>query len=97
MDLTYEHFADLIGERFHAVGADGIELELDLADAEQRAANPSATQGFSLVFRGDKLLEQQTFQVDHPRLGSHHIFLVPLAATEEGATYEAVFSRPSTP
>ncbi len=97
MDLAFERFTELIGERFHALAADGTDLELDLEAAEERAANPGATQGFSLLFRGDKLLEQQTFQVDHPSLGSHHVFLVPIAAADGGATYEAVFSRPATP
>lgn len=91
MDLTYEHFADRVGERFSATAQDGTSLDLELRAVEERAANPNASQGFSLVFggAGQEVLDQQTFEVAHPELGTHPIFLVPIAP----GSYEAVFTR----
>jgi hypothetical protein len=35
-------------------------------------------------------LEQQIFALEHPELGQFDLFLVPIAQTEDGITYEAV-------
>lgn len=49
---------------------------------------------FTLTFRGpaDPPLPQATYQLDHESLGSHGIFLVPIARGEDGSSYEAVFA-----
>ncbi len=95
MDLTFEHFKDRIGERFSATSQDGAGLELTLSEAKERAASPNASQGFSLLFRSaeQEPLDQQIFDVDHPELGHHTIFMVPIAAGADGVSYEAVFTR----
>lgn len=95
MELTLEHFRDRIGDRFTATPQHGEPLDLELTEVEERAANPSASQGFSLVFRarGHEVLDQQTFEIGHDDLGTHPIFLVPIGVNDDGVTYEAVFSR----
>ncbi len=95
MDPTFEHFRDRIGEQFTATSQDGDSLALQLTAAEERPANPDASQGFSLLFRaaGHEVLDQQIFDVDHPDLGLQTIFMVPIATSDDGVTYEAVFTR----
>ena len=92
--LGLEHFAPLLGERFelrHAGGALSAELmgarALGASGAAQRAP-------FSLLFKAPPgtSLPQQIFSVAHSRLAAADIFLVPVAAGDDGVTYEAVFS-----
>lgn len=49
---------------------------------------------FSLLFRCPQefYFEQQMVELEHPDLGSLHLFLVPLGPDDEGQRYEAVFS-----
>ncbi len=95
MELAFEHFEARIGEHFTAVAGDGARIDLELAEAVERAANPNASQGFSLLFRtaDRELRRQQIFEVDHPDLGACPMFLVPIAQDDDGVSYEAVFSR----
>lgn len=48
---------------------------------------------FSVTFAGplDPQLEQGTYAVEHARLGSLLLFLVPIAREADGMRYEAVF------
>ncbi len=95
MDLTFDHFKDRLGEHFTATTQDGVSFDLKLTAAEERAANPDASQGFSLLFRSaeQQPMDQQIFDVNHPELGLQTIFMVPIAAGGDGVTYEAVFTR----
>lgn len=95
MELIFEHFRDRVGRRFPATAADGTSLDLELTEASERAANPNASQGFALLFRagGQEVVDQQTFDVELAELGTHPIFLVPIAVNDDGVSYEAVFSR----
>ena len=49
---------------------------------------------FSVILRGPREagLQQQTYAVEHPRLGVIELFLVPLGPDAEGARYEATFN-----
>jgi hypothetical protein len=52
---------------------------------------------FSLLFRGplSRPLEQNTYTLDHSRLGSLPIFIVPVGCrNKRGKFYEAIFDRP---
>jgi hypothetical protein len=48
---------------------------------------------FSLLFRGDPGLglPQRIYRIEHERLGTHDIFIVPLQPDAEGSQFEAVF------
>jgi hypothetical protein len=48
---------------------------------------------FSLPFRGPRRpsLLQGVYPLDHPQVGAHEIFIVPVRADAQGLYYEAVF------
>ncbi len=50
---------------------------------------------FSLLFKGPSqpLLSQKTYTFEHSRMGNFDLFIVPIAASEAGISYEAVFNR----
>ena len=49
---------------------------------------------FSLIFRADdaRHLPQRIYPIDHERLGTLEIFLVPLGPADGGMRYQAVFT-----
>jgi hypothetical protein len=67
-----------------------------LVEAEERGEHGSVASSFTLLFRsaaGADTVPQQIFEVAHPDLGSHPIFLVPVGTEGEAVLYEAVFTR----
>jgi hypothetical protein len=87
---TFEH---RVGETFGATpsyAGDRLDLVLESCD-ESPHARPDQP-AFSLAFQSSapERREQQIFALEHPELGQFDLFLVPIAQTEEGITYEAV-------
>ena len=56
-------------------------------------AREGGRQPFSLLFRGptEHRLEQATYPLEHPQLGTVEIFMVPVGVSGSGLEYEAVF------
>lgn len=49
---------------------------------------------FSLLFESsDSLLEQSTYSLNHPELGSNDLFLVPVHGDDKGYQYEAIINQ----
>src|SRR5688572_10837871 len=93
-ELSHEDFANRVGERFTARGADDARLELELTDVDVLGEAPEGHRApFSLKFRDESQdhVPQQTHEVEHKELGNLQIFLVPLGPDAEGMRYEAVF------
>lgn len=93
--LTVDTFHPHVGTTFRVELGDGLELVLGDARAhEGETGGPTGRSQFSLTFQGppEPVLPQQIYPLDHPILGHLDLFLVPLAAGPEGATYEAVFA-----
>lgn len=97
--LTADLFAPHTGTRFTIAraqaGLAGVPLELKSVEPwgpEPRSAGDRRP--FTLTFRGpaDPLVPQATYQLAHDALGTHDVFLVPIAADQRGSTYEAVFT-----
>lgn len=97
------HLADFlphVGTAFTIVFPDGtLALTLGTVEAHgARAPRPDVpqlrTEPFSLVFLGplSPVLPQRTWELSHPALGAHEIFLVPLGPAEGRMRYEAVFN-----
>lgn len=65
---------------------------VDVADLRPHTRNGEA---FSLMFRGDASLSlnQDTYVIEHERLGKFSFLLVPMRATKDGQQYEAVINR----
>lgn len=98
--LSISDFAPLVGAAFTIRFPDGT-LELTLGTVEPlgsrapRADLPALrTEPFSLVFLGPlaPVLPQRTWALEHPVLGTHEVFLVPLGPQEGRMRYEAVFN-----
>ena len=92
--LTLEHFSGHVNETFPAAINDG-EVSFVLVEARGLPAGPHHSRPpFSLLFRNTAsfLFPQQTYQMQHPRLGEIGIFLVPVAREREGFLYQAIFN-----
>ncbi len=65
---------------------------VDVADLRPHTRNGEA---FSLMFRGDASLSlsQNTYVIEHERLGRFSFLLVPMRTTKDGQQYEAVINR----
>lgn len=90
--LNYEIFANQLNTKFVLTEApEPFELELI------EVTEPTVTQSqlyFSLFFHGDNkfTLPQGIYQMAHERLGTVMLFIVPIAITDGGFRYEAVFN-----
>jgi hypothetical protein len=101
--LTIDHFKEHIGSTFQVTPEEGEAFELELrradpspfADEEDKAAQEERKrEPFSIEFnsRLPHHVPQQTFAVEHDKLGKFDLFLVPLGPDAEGHRYEAVFA-----
>jgi hypothetical protein len=94
--VTADDFTPHSGSRYRvrlAGTAEPIDLELvEVAAGGQPP--PARRRPFSLVFRGPRQpwLPQSTYRLEHDAMGAFDLFLVPIAADAQGATYESVFN-----
>jgi len=87
-------FAENLNTKFSVRVDANKTVELELTEITESNAAPNHEQ-FALAFRGpgDVYLPQQIYQLDHQRLGTMSVFLVPVGRDEQGFEYEAIFSR----
>ena len=98
MDLAtarLEQFAPCLDQDFEIVFSDGT-LPAKLVEAKQWGPDQPSNvrQPFSLTFHIQRSLRfpQATYKMRHPNLGEMEIFLVQIAADQNGSTLEAVFN-----
>jgi hypothetical protein len=97
-DLRSDDFAGLVNERFHVHAGAGVPLDAELVEVTDleppRAAEPGRADPFSILLRvtGDAPLPQRIYEVEHPRLGTLSLFLVPIGREDGSFLYEAVFN-----
>ena len=93
--LTEASFSEHVGSTF-AVRVDSADLvEIELVECNTLGRDATAERRpFSLLFRGPKDLDmpQQIYTMEHERLGSLEIFIVPVGPVEGGMGFEAVFA-----
>ena len=93
--LSLDQFAGCLHETFSA-DLQGMQIAFVLVEALPLPnAGPDGQRApFSLVFHNDSalLFPQQTYRMQHPRLGGVDIFLVPVAQDKSGFLYQAVFN-----
>jgi hypothetical protein len=92
----------LIHQKFHIYTESPEPLEAELIEVTELGSVASRAyaaaferrRAFSIVLRGpiEPLLPQRIYQVEHPKIGSLDLFLVPIGPDEEGMRYEAVFN-----
>lgn len=92
-NLTAADFSPLEGDTVK-VEADGIGIEATLLEITTGGSALRDGGGFALLFQGpvEPSLPQATYQVSHAAIGTQQLFLVPVAKTEAGYQYEAIFT-----
>lgn len=95
--LTEANFTKYLNTVFRVKVSAPQPVELNLVEVKGYAGGANDQSGmerFSLFFNGpaDLQLPQQTYHLEHEQLGSLDIFLVPVAHSERGFHYEAVFN-----
>ncbi len=98
--LTHATFAGHVGDRFQLRADATTVLDVELIRATLLGpetadpARPNHRAPFSLWFRGPKQpwVPQRIYTLEHARLGSLDIFLVPIGPDPGGMLYEAIFT-----
>ena len=99
--MTLETFEPLIGEKFKVRVSESEFDDFELIDVEElpvgrrrRNAPALLRKPFSIFFVARTLLPQAMYPFEHAALGDGpvEIFIVPVAKTEAGIEYEAVFT-----
>jgi hypothetical protein len=87
-------YAEHLNSIFHQRAADGQTVDFELVKVEVKNSSPGQEE-FSLIFRGplDLPIAQGLFQLEHEKLGTEDIFLVPINKDSEGVYFEAAFNR----
>ncbi len=70
-------------------------LELvEVSESRHTPSSDDARRPFSLIFRDPAggVLPQSIYTLEHSALGSLEIFLVPIAARQDGTQYQAIFN-----
>jgi hypothetical protein len=94
--LTEQEFAQHVGTKFQ-LKLDPQPIELNLAEVKGYLPGPGDHTGmerFSVFFEGPGSirLPQAVYRLDHELMGEFDIFLVPIAGSDQGFRYEAVFN-----
>jgi hypothetical protein len=98
--VTVEAFAACIGTTFRVYPRGEKQIDLKLVEAtghgDRYGWRPDSgqRQPFSLLLVGssEALLPQSTYRMEHDRLGSFEMFIVPIGPVKEGMQYEAIFN-----
>jgi hypothetical protein len=94
-DLKPTALEALVGTPFRVHFGGASPLEVVLYEVKRHETHPGPREEpFSAYFRGplNSILPQRIYQVEHDRLGTVEIFLVPIGPDGQGMGYEAVFN-----
>ena len=94
-DLTHASFEEHLNTPFrvHFGGEAPLEVVLYQVRLHEAHGGPRK-QPFSLYFQGPRqpVLPQQIYRLEHEKMGTMEIFLVPIGPEGQGMGYEAVFN-----
>src|SRR5262249_14892857 len=87
-------FAENLHSVFRMLLPEGASLNLELIEVAEQNNSPQLEQ-FSVTFRGPltPVCPQQIYKLEHERLGTMELFLVPLGPEKEGMLYQSCFNR----
>ena len=96
-NFTIETFSEHLGSTFNIHPDDTEQVDVELISATGLGGSTGeeiSRQPFSIVFRGpgDVLLPQRIHKMQHDKIGSFELFLVPIGPDEKGLRYEAIFT-----
>jgi hypothetical protein len=95
-NLTRETFAPLLHTKFRLHFDETQSLEIELVEVSgSDAPQVKGMERFALIFHipVKQPIPQRTYLIEHADIGTLDIFIVPVAAAENGFHYEAVFNR----
>ena len=79
------------------IGVSRIPIKLiEVVDLGSKRSAKNPREAFSLTFRGDSAspLQQQTYMIEHDKLGMFSMLIVPIVSKDKSARYyEAVVNR----
>jgi len=92
--FTIDTFSGHVGTKFLMRYGDSQTAEIELISVTDVGSSPRQAQ-FSLVFKGtpEGPAAQDIFRLEHDKLGTLDLFLVPIARDNTGLSYEAIFNR----
>jgi len=95
--LTEQEFSRHVNTNFRVKLDTPQPIDLKLVEVKgyaKRGEEESGMERFSLFFTGpaDVILQQHLYPLAHDAMGELEIFLVPIARTDDGFRYEAVFN-----
>ena len=91
--LRLATYVPLVGSIFRIHRTQARPLSVKLVSATRLPSE--AGESFSLIFRGhgNAKLGQETYTLEHPRLGEFPLFLVPVGPPVKGQDFQAVVNR----
>ena len=72
-----------------------LEVELiEVTDYAGKSMGSSRRRPFTILFRAakDTILQQAVYKLEHDKMGTLELFLVPIMPDEKGSLYESVFN-----
>ncbi len=92
--ISKEQFYEVLNTQFCVLTEPPNVLSLELYEIAEGISTPKQEQ-FSLLFRGplEMPFPQGMRQLEHDKLGTFKVFLVPIARNSDGMVYEAAFNR----
>jgi len=93
-NLNSRIFSEQLHTTFQLRVPGAAPLLLELTEVSEENQSPSVEQ-FSLEFRGPLVphIPQGTYNVEHEKLGTFDLFIVPLGPDQSGMRYQVIFSR----
>lgn len=91
--LRHATYVPLVGSTFKIHRSQARPLSVKLVAATRLPSE--AGESFSLIFRGhgNAKLGQETYTLEHPRLGEFPLFLVPVGPPVKGQDFQAIVNR----
>ncbi len=93
--LTAETFQPLLGQTFRMQTGEGASIDTELISVEPHGDGQGDRRPqFSILLRGPRkpVFAQGIYRLEHPRLGTLDLFIVPIGPDKAGIIYEAVFA-----
>jgi hypothetical protein len=90
--LRLATYVPLVGSAFR-IHRSSSSLGVELVSATRLPSEVG--ESFSLIFRGhgNAKLGQETYTIEHPRLGAFPLFLVPVGQGRKGQSFQAIVNR----
>jgi hypothetical protein len=92
--LHLDSFSEHVNTKFRINTDTSTVIEMELIEATDEETTPKQER-FSLIFRGPEqpYLPQGTYRIEHDKMETLNLFLVPIGKEDDCFHYQAVFNR----